>query len=77
MNFENGNVVELETNERYFIYDQTTYNDRNFALLVNIDDSDKIDILEVISKTDGMSLDSVDDDALKQELAKIFNRELN
>ena len=77
MFYEKGNIVELEDNKRYFIYDQTDYNNRKFLLLVNVDNNDDIDIFELSSKDNDAFISEVEDTNLKAELSTIFEKNNN
>jgi hypothetical protein len=76
MNYENGNVIELDSNEKYFIYNQKEYNGRRFALLVDIENNDKVEMVEIITDENGEAVKEINDDALKVELLELFNNDI-
>ena len=66
-------IITLEDNKKYFVLDEINYNEKDYALIINVDNQSDIKIME---KTSNEDLFEVEDETLVNELKSKFNEEV-
>ena len=66
-------IITLEDNKKYFVLDEINYNEKDYALIINVDNQSDIKIME---KTSNEDLFAVEDETLVNELKSKFNEEV-
>lgn len=66
-------IITLEDNKKYFVLDEINYNEKDYALIINVDNQSDIKIME---KTSNEDLLEVEDEALVNELKSKFKEEV-
>ena len=66
-------IITLEDNKKYFVLDEINYNEKDYALIINVDNQSDIKIME---KTSNEDLFEVEDDTLVNELKSKFKEEV-
>lgn len=51
MNFKKNQIVSLDNNEKYFVANTHDYNDKTYALLINVNKDDDYMIVERTSES--------------------------
>jgi hypothetical protein len=72
MKYNIGDIVEVDSGEKYFVHDYVDYANMSFAFLINIENTDDFDIYESITKGKDTIFKRVRDKILKKELYVIF-----
>ena len=62
-------IITLEDNKKYFVLDEINYNEKDYALIINVDNQSDIKIME---KTSNEDLFEVEDETLVNELKSKF-----
>ena len=66
-------IITLEDNKKYFVLDEINYNEKDYALIINVDNQSDIKIIE---KTSNEDLFEVEDETLVNELKSKFKEEV-
>ena len=66
-------IITLEDNKKYFVLDEINYNEKDYALIINVDNQSDIKIME---KTSNEDLFEVEDETLVNELKSKFKEEV-
>ncbi len=66
-------IITLEDNKKYFVLDEINYNEKDYALIINVDNQSDIKIME---KTSNEDLLEVEDETLVNELKSKFKEEV-
>ena len=66
-------IITLEDNKKYFVLDEINYNEKDYALIINVDNQSDVKIME---KTSNEDLLEVEDETLVNELKSKFKEEL-
>lgn len=66
-------IITLEDNKKYFVLDEINYNEKDYALIINVDNQSDIKIME---KTSNEDLFEVEDGTLVNELKSKFKEEV-
>lgn len=69
----NHTIITLEDNKKYFVLDEINYNEKDYALIINVDNQSDIKIME---KTSNEDLLEVEDETLVNELKSKFKEEV-
>ena len=66
-------IITLEDNKKYFVLDEINYNEKDYALIINVDNQSDVKIME---KTSNEDLLEVEDETLVNELKSKFKEEV-
>lgn len=66
-------IITLEDNKKYFVLDEINYNEKDYALIINVDNQSDIKIMK---KTSNEDLFEVEDETLVNELKSKFKEEV-
>lgn len=66
-------IITLEDNKKYFVLDEINYNEKDYALIINVDNQSDIKIME---KTSNEDLLEIEDETLVNELKSKFKEEV-
>lgn len=69
----NHTIITLEDNKKYFVLDEINYNEKDYALIINVDNQSDIKIME---KTSNEDLLEIEDETLVNELKSKFKEEV-
>lgn len=69
----NHTIITLEDNKKYFVLDEINYKEKDYALIINVDNQSDIKIME---KTSSNELIELEDETLINELKSKFKEEV-
>lgn len=68
----NHRIVTLENNNKYFVLQELTEEEKKYCLILNIDNENDIKIMEEEKDENGLSLIDISDEELLKKLSKKF-----
>lgn len=68
----NHRIVTLENNNKYFVLQELTEEEKKYCLILNIDNENDIKIMEEEKEENGLSLIDINDEELLKKLSEKF-----
>ncbi len=68
----NHRIVTLENNNKYFVLQELTEEEKKYCLILNIDNENDIKIMEEEKDENGLSLIDISDEELLKKLSEKF-----